>query len=72
MADRPCKLCGMKIDFIEGPAGVAIPAQKIRTIYRLRPASTSLEKFEQVEPADYYVSHFETCPNAGAFSRKGK
>ncbi len=77
---RPCHACGMTIEFITGPNGKAIPAQKIKTIYRRRDPETGdsrLDRLEKVEPSDlfssessFYVSHFETCPNAGEFSRK--
>lgn len=64
---RPCKRCGIKIEFLEGPNGRAIPVQRVRQVY--------LESAEKRGPAvipvsarfpgavgPYFVSHFETCP----------
>ncbi len=71
MADepRPCKRCGMTIVFIQNAAtGNMIPAQAIRVVYERRPDG----KLQKVERDDLklYVSHFETCPEAGEFRRK--
>ena len=68
MAARPCKACGMDIEFIEGPSGRDIPAQKIRTVYFL--VRGRLEKYESQGRVPIYVSHFETCPQANLFSKK--
>jgi hypothetical protein len=73
-APRPCSTCGMTIEFIEGPNGKAIPAQKIRRIYTLHEGK--LDPLGLHVPlgrldSTFYVSHFETCPQAGQHSRKG-
>ncbi|MEE8240124.1 MAG: hypothetical protein V3R16_02550 [Nitrospirales bacterium] len=70
MSARPCKVCGMSIEMIEGPNGKVIPAQKIRTVYRgvIEPnGDWKLHKQELPEAEAYYVSHFETCPQASQF-----
>lgn len=80
MAERPCKLCGMKIEFIVGPNGVHIPLQKIRTVYYVTDEGEEEAQAHKLDLRDdpngvygerYWVSHFETCPNASSFSRKG-
>ena len=67
---RPCKRCGMRIEFHVGPNGNRIPLQRIRTVYVMRPDATIANATSLVYAADgIYVSHFETCPNANEFSR---
>lgn len=66
---RPCKRCGMRIEFHVGPNGKPIPLQRIRTLYWVRDGR-AVKHDAAGEP--FYVSHFETCPNAGEFSRKGQ
>lgn len=73
-----CRSCGAEIEFIDGPNGRPIPAQKIRTVYRRVTANTEarllkVEIFDTPtnEPVgDLWISHFETCPDASRFSRK--
>lgn len=69
---RDCQRCGMPIEFINGPSGRPLPAQKIRTVYRLldTEGGRRLQKKEGAAEEMLYVSHFETCPNADEFSRK--
>ncbi len=67
-----CRGCGMKIEFIRGPNGEDIPAQKIRTVYTGQIDLTGaweLVKEERLDTEAIYVSHFETCPNAKDFTR---
>ncbi len=69
----------MKIEFITGPNGKAIPAQHIKIVYRLRgPDETKGhdERLEKVDMPDLfttdiglYVNHFETCPHADEFHK---
>lgn len=62
---RPCRKCGMTIEFIEGPNGKAIPAQRIKVVY-----VRSAGKLAKVAvEGDVFVNHFETCPSASSFSR---
>ena len=72
---RPCHRCGMAIEFLEGPNGRTIPAQKIRVVYYLTDEG-KLAKEEHPEDGlplpDRYVSHFETCPYASEFSKRKK
>jgi len=56
----------MEIEFIEGPNGKDIPAQRVKTVYTLV-GDRRLGKLDV--DASYYVNHFETCPNASDFSR---
>jgi hypothetical protein len=74
----------MEIEFIRGPAGRAVPAQRVRRVYvaelpadgGLQPELQALEVVERArrEGVAVYVSHFETCPKAGEFSggQRGK
>jgi hypothetical protein len=78
--ERPCRKCGMKIAFAEGPNGKQIPLQKIRNVYyiaaddaeararALDPRATADDGM-RYDAGQLYVSHFETCPNAAEFSR---
>lgn len=67
---RPCKTCRAVIQFIEGENGRAIPVQEVRRLYAVN-ENGRLEVANVVEGGPYFVSHFETCPDAGQFS-KGK
>lgn len=63
---RPCKKCRATIEMIENRAsGKQIPAQKVRSVYIL--VEGKLTKLELGR--DLYVSHFETCPDAGEFTK---
>lgn len=70
---RPCKACGMAIEFRHGPDSKLIPLQKVRTVYalddelhggRVRKIATE----PSVEA--YYVSHWETCSNVSEIKRR--
>jgi hypothetical protein len=68
---RPCEECGAKMEFIMGPNGKFIPAQRVKTVYVVD-ESSGLDKLVKLALPDValYVSHFETCPNPGRFSKK--
>jgi hypothetical protein len=65
-----CKGCGMVIEWIRSPKdpNKRIPAQRIRVVYRR--VGASLEKIDL--PDEIFVNHFETCPDAKKFTRRGK
>lgn len=69
--ERPCRACGMKIEFRIGPNGKPIPLQRVRSVYALQADGSLLkvcdEQAARGEPV--YVSHFETCPKASSFSK---
>lgn len=70
---RPCKACGMPIEFRNGPDGRLVPMQRVRTVYAaLLPLHGGhVEKWERpAEVEGLFVSHFETCPSASSFSKK--
>lgn len=68
---RPCRRCGLPIELRLGPNGRVIPLSRVRTVYLL--AGEELVKLgdERAAPPVTYVSHFETCPYAREFSRRG-
>lgn len=64
----------MPIEFIMGPNDLAIPAQKVKTVYlRPRGGNGYLSKLDApnlfVIEREFYVNHFETCPQASSFSQ---
>jgi hypothetical protein len=63
----PCRGCGMKIEFVTTPNGKQIPLQRVRTVYAMENGAAT-----RLSLAGVYISHFETCPKADSFSRKGK
>ena len=75
---RPCKGCGMTIEFLVGPNGKVIPVQRIRTVYspNAEGALVNVSKLWEgsiiVRAGAYYVSHFETCPRAPEFSGRNR
>ena len=62
----------MKIRFVEGPNGRQIPLQKVRNVYVVHGDKAQAMEPDMAEGSgkpQRFVSHFETCPNASAFSR---
>jgi len=63
----------MTIEFHIGPNGKAIPLQKVRTVYTVSAGPNEVEKalvsLAGLPSTQAFVSHFETCPKAGEFSR---
>ncbi len=74
---RPCTTCRAQIEQIRGPRGKFIPVQRVRTVYGMGPEEPGIEPRLVVvigpqqadDIAPLYVSHFETCPDAGQHSR---
>ena len=66
---RRCRECGVQLWFRRGPAGKWIPLQRVRAAYGDAEASDTVEL---VASGVVYISHFETCPRASAFSRGGR
>jgi hypothetical protein len=69
-----CKGCGMEIEFIESQKtpGKSIPAQQVRVIYQEERSAGGTRLVKLRTPQTVYVNHFETCPKAKDFSRRGK
>jgi len=69
---KTCEACGAKFEFIEGPNGKMIPAQKVRVVYgvTLEPpfGQQKLYRADMPNEVQLYISHFETCPQADRFS----
>lgn len=67
--ERPCKKCGMRLIFLEGQSGPErpVPAQKVRSVYVLSDGRLTRVEVE----GQVYVNHYETCPYAREFSRRG-
>lgn len=69
---KRCK-CGAEIEFITGPNGRAIPAQRVKSVYQLSvPPAVPEERLDHIATrvaGALFVNHFETCPNADEFSR---
>lgn len=68
-----CRSCGAEIEFIEGPSGRPIPAQKVTAIYVEEEDAQGKRKLIKVSVPDvgplYWISHFQTCPQADRWSR---
>lgn len=74
---HPCEACKKPIQFIEGPNGKLIPAQRIKTVYMLVERQDEFGHpvigLQKVEIGDQlYVSHFETCTDPARFSRRNR
>jgi len=61
----------MPISFVMGPNDRPIPVQQVRTVYKFDNQTGRLVKAELGEGLTF-VSHFETCPQAGFFSGSKK
>lgn len=70
VAPRPCKLCGAMIEIQPGPDGRQIPLQRVGRIYMPSPTGAGVDTAESMSGA-FYVSHFETCPEANRESGAG-
>lgn len=66
---RRCKLCDRPLVFAPGPKGSTIPLERIRNVYALGSDGQAIALFAGRVPLHFYVSHFETCPNASELSR---
>jgi hypothetical protein len=69
-----CEGCGAQMVMIQSQrTSSTIPAQRVRTVYVLVEQLIGEPQLQPVElPAgDLYISHFETCPQANDFSRRG-
>lgn len=68
-----CRACKAEIEFIEGPSGRPIPAQKVTAIYVEEEDGHGKRRLVRVSVPDagpvYWISHFQTCPEAGKFSK---
>lgn len=68
-----CRSCKAEIEFIEGPSGRPIPAQKVTAIYVEEEDGQGKRKLVRASVPDagpiFWVSHFQTCPEAERFSR---
>lgn len=68
--EQPCRKCGRRMIFAEGPNGAIPMDARAVTVYHVRegedgePVASKVELEEKV-----YISHFATCPNAAEFSR---
>lgn len=62
----------MPLEFRTGPAGRVLPLQKVRSVYveRRTLLGTELVRSDVTDSSEAtFVSHFETCPAAGQFTR---
>ena len=72
-----CKSCRAEIEFFAGPRGKAIPVQKVTKVYVvLRKALLDGSEEKTLRPIDlsahggeFWISHFQTCPDAERYSR---
>ena len=80
LTGRKCRRCGMMIYFAEsGETGKQVPLQAVKNVWYVGNADGLAHRVDFDASEDglsgrgiqHYVSHFETCPYAGAFN-KGK
>ena len=65
MSDRPCKLCDKPLLFVpHADSGKTLPLERVQSVYLIVDGKATRQK-----AGPLYVSHFETCPHAAAFSR---
>lgn len=70
---RPCRSCHAAIVMIAGPGGKFFPAQLVTQVYALEAQLPGLEgtaKLELVHAGEFYINHFQTCPQAADHSRR--
>ncbi len=69
---RPCKACGIKLEWFLGPKGKYIPVQKVKVVYivvRDLTGQRILQPWPGAAGEDVRISHFEGCPQADRFSK---
>jgi hypothetical protein len=69
-----CEGCGAQMWMAQRAATSAIlPAQTVRSVYILVEQLIGEPQLQKIEvPAgQLYISHFDTCPQANDFSRRG-
>lgn len=81
---RPCKFCRAKIAFVKGPNGKSMPVQKVTMVFvephepargmeeQLATVELVVEPWGKARGGPFYVSHFQTCPDAAKASKKEK
>jgi hypothetical protein len=73
---RLCRGCRARVAMILGPNGKYIPAQKVTQLYVLQselPMGDGNEpKLVQHQLGEFYVNHYQTCPQAERFSKRQK
>jgi hypothetical protein len=73
---RACSGCGLSITIVAGPNGKPIPLQRVRRLYRILESEGTAELVqvagEVFEGEVFGISHFEGCPKASEFSRRGE
>jgi hypothetical protein len=74
---RPCRACGIPLEFRVGPKGKTLPLQRVRKVYAIDPNGEVIDATEALAlaaeaagepPTSYWISHFEACPKASEFS----
>ena len=63
--DVRCQICGAPIEFVKGPDGTTVVAQKIERVYFKRPGEPidlSLRSLEAFADSEMYVDHRDVCP----------
>ena len=72
MTARPCRGCGRELTFAPGPSGKTLPLERVRNVYIISVTGEAILVPTDAIGRDRYISHFETCPQAGRFSRKAE
>lgn len=72
-----CRGCAAEIEWVWSPNGRAMPVQRVTAVYTVVDDDHAERRARKVELSDkagqgYYVNHFQTCPQAGRFSRGGR
>lgn len=69
-SDRRCAECRAELVFMRNAkTGKLMPLQKVTTVYH-EVADGKVDLVAKAKPRrPFYVSHFQTCPNPGRFTR---
>ena len=66
---RPCRECGMTIEFAKGANGRPIPLQRVRSTYWIDSDGIA-QRVASEGGGAVFVSHWETCYRAAAIKAR--
>lgn len=71
-----CRTCRAEISFVEGFNGRPVPVQRVTQVYTIVEDAQGTRRLEKIDLSahggTYWISHFQTCPDAGRHSRRSK
>lgn len=65
-----CKSCRAEIEWLTNDGGNRVPMQRVSTLFRR--TGNIVEVSNALGAGPFWISHFQTCPDAAAHSKRAK